>query len=59
MTDEYRCGWEDAVRKMTDRLKTYYNTLGGLSSTALIAFHIEQIAKEMLEGQKDLEQEDN
>ena len=53
MTDEYRRGWEDAVRKMTDRLKTYYNTLCGLSSTALTAYHIEQIAKEMLEGQKD------
>lgn len=40
----------NTVRKFADRLKTYYNTLGGATSGILTAYHIEQIANEMLGG---------
>lgn len=37
------------VRKMADRLKTYYGKLSGNTSPVLTVYHIDQIAKELLE----------
>ena len=37
------------VRKMADRLKTYYGKLSGNTSPILTVYHIDQIAKEILE----------
>ena len=42
---------ETAIRNFADRLITYYNTIKGTTSTALTAYHIEQIANEMI-GEK-------
>lgn len=38
-----------AVQKMADRLKTYYGKLSGNTSPILTVYHIDQIAKEILE----------
>lgn len=40
----------DTVRKMAERLKLYYNNLSGTTSPVLTAYHIDQVAKEMLDG---------
>ena len=39
----------DTVRKFADKLIAYYNSLDGKTSSVLTAYHIEQIAKEMME----------
>lgn len=39
----------DTVRKMADRLKTYYGKLSGNTSPILTVYHIDQITKEILE----------
>ncbi len=39
----------DTVRKFAKRLKEYYNELSGKTFPPLVAYHIEQIEKEMLE----------
>ena len=36
------------VREFADRLKNYYSHLNGRTPTCLAAYHIEQIAKEMI-----------
>jgi hypothetical protein len=38
----------DTVREFADRLKNYYTHLKGSTSASLAAYHIEQIAKEMI-----------
>lgn len=40
----------DTVRKMVERLTSYYNILNGSTSAVLTAYHIEQVAKELLDG---------
>ena len=40
----------DTIRKMAERLKLYYNNLSGTTSPVLTAYHIDQVAKEMLDG---------
>ena len=39
----------NTVRKFADKLIAYYNSLDGKTSSVLTAYHIEQIAKEMME----------
>lgn len=38
----------ETVREFADRLKNYYTHLKGSTLTATAAYHIEQIAKEMI-----------
>lgn len=42
----------DTVREFAEKLQNYYNRLSGKTFPPLVAYHIEQIAKEML-GVKD------
>jgi DNA-binding protein Fis len=46
---EYQQGYEQGINDLADRLKTYYNNLNGTTSCGLVAYHIDQIRKEMLE----------
>lgn len=43
----------DTVRKMQERLKTYYGNLSGKTLPATVEYHIDQIAKEILEETQD------
>jgi hypothetical protein len=46
----YRNGYADAIDEFANRLKKYYDSLKGQApSTAIIVYHIDQIAKEMKE----------
>lgn len=47
--NEYQKGYEQGVKDLTERLKKYYNNLNGTTSSGLVAYHIDQIRKEMLE----------
>lgn len=38
----------EAVKKFSDRLKTYYRTLNSRTSAALVEYHIDQILNEMI-----------
>ena len=38
------------INKFAERVKKYYSTLSGNTNSNLVAYHIDQIAKEMLEG---------
>lgn len=49
MSEEYQQGYEQGVKDLTERLKTYYNNLNGTTSSGLVAYHIDQIRKELLE----------
>ena len=40
----------DAITEFAERLKKYYSSFTGKTSTVLTAYHIDQIAKEMLGG---------
>lgn len=42
----------DAIREFADRLKKYYTTLGDTTLSSMVAYHIEQIANEMIGGGK-------
>jgi hypothetical protein len=47
-----KLSYEQGVKDLAKALINYYNTLGGSNSFApLVAFHIEQKAKELLEGE--------
>lgn len=45
----YATGYAAAIEDFAERLKKYYNNLNGTTSSGLVAYHIEQIKKEMLE----------
>ena len=38
------------INKFAERVKKYYSTLSGNTNSNLVAYHIDQIAKEMVEG---------
>ena len=39
----------EAITEFADRLKNYYNHLKGQTSAPLVAYHIDQIAKELIQ----------
>lgn len=39
----------DAIKKFAEKIKRYYETLGGETFAPLVAFHIDEKVKEMLE----------
>lgn len=41
-----------AIKEFADRLKKYYNILNSTTSSVLVAYHIDQVAKEMLENDR-------
>ena len=41
----------DTVREFAERLKKYYSILNSSTNSNLVAYHIDQVAKEMLEKQ--------
>ena len=48
MSEEYQQGYKQGINDLADRLKTYYNHLTVGSLPYLIAYHIEEIKKELL-----------
>jgi hypothetical protein len=38
------------VREFADRLKKYYTIINSSTNSNLVAYHVDQVAKEMLEG---------
>ena len=40
----------DAITEFAERLKKYYNSFNGQTSSIAVAYHIAQIAKEMMKG---------
>lgn len=40
----------NTVRKFAEKLKTYYNNLTGTTSPILTAYHVDQIANELIGG---------
>lgn len=52
MSEEYKKGYEQGVTDFAERLRKYYLHLGGKTGSVVVAFHIEQIAKE-LKGDKN------
>jgi hypothetical protein len=48
ISKEYQQGYEQGINDLADRLKTYYNHLTVGSFPYLIAYHIEEIKKELL-----------
>ena len=51
--DEIERTKADTVRKMQERLKNYYRHLSGKTLPAAVEYHIDQIAKEILEENND------
>ena len=51
----FKNGYKSGIMNFADRLKKYYNNLKGSTPTALTAFHIDQIEKELLneKGEKE------
>ena len=43
-------GYKQGVLDLAKKIKGYYNTLGGETFAPLVAFHIDEKVKEMLEG---------
>lgn len=43
----------EAIRSFADTLANYYNRLGGKTSSALVAFHIRELAKEHLRKEEE------
>ena len=46
---EYRLGYEAAIEEFAIKLENYYNILGGNTYSPLVAFHIEEIKRELKE----------
>ena len=46
---EYIKGYEQGVSDFAERIKKYYNCLHGKTSSAVVSYNIDQIAKEMKE----------
>ena len=49
LQDAYKEGYEQGVRDLARKIKGYYNTLGGETFAPLVAFHIDEKVKELLE----------
>lgn len=49
----YNDGYKQGVLDLAKTIKGYYNTLGGATYAPLVAFHIDEKVKEMLEGKED------
>lgn len=47
---EYRLGYEDGIKVLATTIKRYYDTLGGKTFGALVAYTIDQKTKELLDG---------
>lgn len=45
----YNDGYKQGVLDLAKKIKGYYNTLGGETYAPLVAFHIDEKVKEMLE----------
>lgn len=41
-------GKANALRKFAERIKRYYNTLNGKTNSFLVAYHIDEVLKEMI-----------
>lgn len=48
-SEEYIKGYEQGVSDFAEKIKKYYKCLKGNTNSALVSFHIDQIASEMLE----------
>lgn len=46
---EYKKGYEQGVTDLAERLKKFYCHLGSKTNSAVVAYHIDQILKELKE----------
>lgn len=50
--EEYQRGYEQGVKDFAEKIKRYYNNLKNGTPAALVSFHVNEILKETLEGEK-------
>lgn len=46
---DLRDAYNDGARDFAERIKRYYDTLGGSTSATLVSFHVDEKLKEFLE----------
>lgn len=49
MSEEYQRGYAQGAKDLAERLKRYYDNIKGRTPCSLVAFHIDEILKEMFE----------
>lgn len=49
ISEDLRNAYNDGARDFAERIKRYYDTLGGSTSATLVSFHVDEILKEFLE----------
>ena len=53
MTEEYQKGYEQGVKDLAERLGRFYQSTRRNTYTATVAYHIEQIKKDLLKEDKE------
>ena len=53
MSEEYQQGYEQGIKEFAERLKKYYGNLQSTTVTVLVAYHVEQIKKELLKQEQN------
>lgn len=48
---DLKSAYNDGARDLAERVKRYYDTLGGKTSATLVSFHVDEILKEFLEDE--------
>lgn len=48
---DLKSAYNDGARDFAERIKRYYDTLGGGTSATLVSFHVDEILKEFLEDE--------
>ena len=55
MTEEYRKGYEQGVKDLAEKLQKFYDNYRGSTYSAVVAYHVGQIKKDLLNENKDNE----